>query len=85
MTVRYLVGISYPPEVPLRSPRGWPAVRKIEDRDTLKSLLDHITPAATKDRDAVVRDYAGRALHHIQQVLKEEKKPSAPAATKGTT
>ena len=47
-------------------------VRKIKDRDTHKSLLDHITPAATKDRDAGVRDYAGRALHHIQRVLKEE-------------
>jgi len=50
-------------------------VRKIKDRDTLKSLLGRITTAATKDRDKGVRDYAGRAMHHIQQVLNEEKKP----------
>ena len=46
-------------------------VRKIEDRDTLESLLSRIVPAATKDRDEGVRDYAGRAMHHIQHVLKE--------------
>jgi len=53
-------------------------VRKIKDRDTLKSLLGRITPAATKDPDPGVRDYAGRAMHHIQHVLKEKKKPAAP-------
>ncbi len=53
-------------------------VRKIKDRDTLKSLLGRITTAATKDRDKGVRDYAGRAMHHIRHVLKEEKKPAAP-------
>jgi HEAT repeat protein len=56
-------------------------VRKIKDRDTLKSLLGHITPAATKDPDKGVRDYAGRAMHHIQHVLKEETKPAAPATS----
>ena len=53
-------------------------VRKIKDRDTLKSLLSHIVPAATKDLDKGVRDYAGRAMHHIQHVLKEGEKPAAP-------
>ncbi len=37
-------------------------VRKIRDRDTLKSLLERITPAATKDPDQGVREYAGRAM-----------------------
>jgi len=49
-------------------------VRKINDRGTLKSLLARITPAATKDPDKEVREYAGRAMRHIQHVLKEEKK-----------
>lgn len=55
-------------------------VRKINDRDTLRSLLGRITPAATKDPDPGVRDYAGRAMHHIQHVLKEEKRSAIPAA-----
>jgi len=53
-------------------------VRRIKDRNTLKSLLGQITPAATKDRDKGVRDYASRAMHYIQHVLKEEAKPAAP-------
>jgi len=58
-------------------------VRRIKDRDTLKSLLGRIT-AATKDRDKGVRDYAGRAMHHIQHVLKEEKKSAAPEKGKSS-
>jgi hypothetical protein len=45
-------------------------VRKIKNRDTLKSLFRRITPAATKDRDKGVREYAGRAMRHIQHALK---------------
>ena len=50
-------------------------VGKIKDRGTLKSLLGRITLAATKDRDKGVREYAGRAMRHIQQVLKPKLKP----------
>ena len=53
-------------------------VRKTKDRETLKSSLGRITTTATKDRDKGVRDYAGRAMHHIQHVLKEELEPAVP-------
>ena len=59
-------------------------VRKIKDRNTLKSLLGPVT-VASKDREKGVREYAGRAMRHIQNALKPKKKPAAPAATKGTT
>ncbi len=59
-------------------------VRKIKDRDTLKSLLTRITPAATKDSDKGVRDYAGRAMRHIQNELKE-KKSAPPINSKAST
>ncbi len=57
-------------------------VRKIKDPGTLKSLLGPITVAATKDPDKDVREYAGRAMRHIQNVLKEEKEPAAVATEK---
>lgn len=44
-------------------------VRRIEHRATLKGLQSRLTAAATKDRDKGVREYAGRAMRHIQQVL----------------
>lgn len=56
-------------------------VPKIKDRDTLKSLLVRVTPTATKDRDKGVREYAGRAMRHIQNALRK-KKPAAPAKNK---
>lgn len=61
------------PEGHLIRTAGQALVRKIRDRDTLKSLLGRVTTAATKDRDKGVREYAGRAMHHIQHVLKEQK------------
>jgi len=60
-------------------------VRKIRDCDTLKSLLGRVTSAATKDPDPGVRDYAGRAMRHIQHALKEEKRPATPAAGESGT
>jgi hypothetical protein len=59
-------------------------VRKIKDPGALKSLLGRIT-AATKDPDKGVGECSGRALQHIQRVLKEEQKPAAPEKGKAST
>jgi uncharacterized membrane-anchored protein YjiN (DUF445 family) len=45
-------------------------VRKINDPATLKNLLGKITTAVNEDADSGVRDYANRAMRHIQRVLK---------------
>ena len=50
-------------------------VRKIKDPGTLKALRDRISiSAATKDPDKHTREHAERAVRHIEQVLKEQKK-----------
>ena len=59
-------------------------VSKITDQKTLKSLLGPLGFAASKDRDDQVREYAGRAVHHIKAAL-EVKKAAAPSGRKGAT
>jgi HEAT repeat protein len=60
-------------------------IRKIKDPDKLKSLLNRITPAATKDVDKEVRQYAGSAMRDIQDMLKKQKLSAAAARGKSKT
>jgi len=59
-------------------------VGKIKDSGKLKLLLNRITPAAARDVDKQVRQYAGRAIRDIQDTLKEQKLSAPPARGKST-
>jgi len=60
-------------------------VMRLERVDLPRPRAADLLAATFKDPDPGVRDYAGRAMHHIQHVLKEEKRSATPAAgTSGT-
>ncbi|MEK6238679.1 MAG: hypothetical protein N2C14_28500, partial [Planctomycetales bacterium] len=57
-------------------------VGKIRDQATLQSLSRQVAPAAAKDPDETVREYAGRALRSIQRELNAKTKADEQAKDK---
>ena len=45
-------------------------VPKLTETATLRAIFDHLSAAAQRDRNEIVREYASRATRHIKQGLK---------------